>query len=151
MHLIGGGHSTSLRRPDSSGSLCFIQRDRADSASVTQKKKGAGRSDYLTLIRTPSYVFNTVAQTAMTFALGGIAFWVAAYLKFRGQPASSTKYFGLIIVVAGLISTLLGGWAGDRLRKGTLGSYFLVSGVGMSSPFRFLSRCCLRPFPLAGF
>ena len=84
------------------------------------KSERVSLRDYMvllgTLCRTRSYVFNCVAQTAMTFAIGGIGFWVAAYLQFRGQPQSSTKFFGLIIVVAGLGSTLLGGWAGDRLQ-----------------------------------
>ena len=113
------------------GLLCFFQRDpRARGIVRPRRTQRASREDYLTLFRTPSYVFNCVAQTAMTFAIGGIGFWVAAYLKFRGEPASSTKFFGAIIVVAGLVSTLLGGWAGDRLRKTYAGSYFLVSGSG---------------------
>ena len=103
------------------GFLCFLQRDPRTSGAARQKAERAGIKEYLRLLiilfRTPSYVFNCVAQTAMTFAIGGIGFWVAAYLQFRGQPLSATKFFGAIIVVAGLISTLLGGWAGDRLRK----------------------------------
>src|ERR1700682_4765176 len=89
------------------GLLCFFQRDPRARGVVRPEAQRASRQDYLTLFRTPSYVFNCVA----------------AYLKFRGEPASSTKVFGAIIVVAGLVSTLLGGWAGDRLRKIYSGSY----------------------------
>jgi MFS family permease len=85
----------------------------------------------------------------MTFAIGGIGFWVAAYLEFRGEPPSSTKFFGAIIVVAGLVSTLLGGWAGDRLRKTYAGSYFLVSGVGMILAFPLFVAMLFTPFPTA--
>jgi MFS transporter, Spinster family, sphingosine-1-phosphate transporter len=131
------------------GVLCFFQRDPSAGGIARPAAQRATREDYLTLFRTPSYVFNCAAQTAMTFAIGGIGFWVAAYLKFRGQPASSTKFFGAIIVVAGLISTLLGGWAGDRLRKTCAGSYFLVSGVGMVIAFPLFVAMLFTPFPAA--
>ena len=39
--------------------------------------------------------------------------------------------FGLITVVAGLVSTLLGGVVADKLRSRLPGSYFWVSGIGM--------------------
>jgi predicted MFS family arabinose efflux permease len=131
------------------GVLCFFQRDPRAGGIARPAAQRATREDYLTLFRTPSYVFNCAAQTAMTFAIGGIGFWVAAYLKFRGQPASSTKFFGAIIVVAGLVSTLLGGWAGDRLRKTFAGSYFLVSGVGMIAAFPLFVAMLFTPFPAA--
>jgi predicted MFS family arabinose efflux permease len=39
--------------------------------------------------------------------------------------------FGAITAAAGLLATLCGGWAGDKLRERFAGSYFLVSGMGM--------------------
>ena len=133
------------------GLLCFFQRDPRTRGIVRPETQRASCEDYLTLFRTPSYVFNCAAQTAMTFAIGGIGFWVAEYLKFRGQPASSTKFFGAIIVVAGLVSTLLGGWAGDRLRKTYTGSYFLVSGIGMIIAFPLFVAMLFTPFPAAWY
>ena len=142
----GAGHFISSPRPDYCwGFSAFFQRDPRARGIVRPEAQRASREDYLTLFRTPSYVFNCAAQTAMTFAIGGIGFWVAAYLKFRGEPASSTKFFGAIIVVAGLISTLLGGWAGDRLRKTYAGSYFLVSGVGMIVAFPLFVAMLFTP------
>ena len=55
----------------------------------------------------------------MTFALGGIGFWVAAYLRFRGQPSSATQIFGVLIAGTGLISTL----AADGLAIGSAPKY----------------------------
>ena len=131
------------------GLLCFFHRDPRAGGIARPKAQRARREDYLRLWHTPSYVFNCVAQTAMTFAIGGIGFWVAAYLKFRGEPPSSTKFFGAIIVVAGLVSTLLGGWVGDRLRKTYAGSYFLVSGIGMILAFPLFVAMLFTPFPTA--
>jgi MFS family permease len=133
------------------GLFCFFQRDPRARGLVRPERQRATLEDYLTLFRTRSYVFNCVAQTAMTFAIGGIGFWVAAYLQFRGQPASSTKFFGYIIVVAGLVSTLLGGWLGDRLRQRHPGSYFLISGLGMFVAFPLFVAMLFTPFPAAWF
>ena len=131
------------------GLFCFFQRDPRAASGVRSERQRAKLEDYLTLMRTPSFVLNCAAQTAMTFALGGIGFWVAAYLRFRGQPASSTPIFGGIIVVAGLLSTLAGGWAGDKLRKQYPGSYFLVSGLGMVLAFPLFAAMLFTPFPYA--
>ena len=130
--------------------VCFFQRDpRTFGTTMRPERKRATLEDYLTLARTPSYIFNCIAQTAMTFALGGIGFWVAAYLRFRGQPPSATPVFGVIFVVAGLGSTLLGGWAGDRLRPRYPGSYFLVSGFGILAAVPLFVAMLFTPFPFA--
>ncbi|HEY8650646.1 MAG TPA: MFS transporter, partial [Chthoniobacterales bacterium] len=102
------------------------------------------------LVRTPSYVLNLLAQAAFTFAIGGLGFWVAAYLRYRDQPTASGKaMFGAILVVAGLISTLLGGWIADRLRNRNPGAYFLVSGLGMVIAFPLFALMLFTPFPAA--
>ena len=104
--------------------------------------------DYLVFLRTPSYVFCTLGMTAMTFAMGGIAFWMPYYLETRpGAPAASTFIFGVITVVAGLSATLLGGLAGDRLRARFAGSYFLVSGAAMLLGFPVFLAVLHAPFP----
>ena len=133
------------------GLLCFFQRDPRGRGITRPERQRASLDDYVALFRTPSYVLNCAAQTAMTFAIGGIGFWVAAYLKFRGQPPSATKFFGVIIVVAGLVSTLLGGWLGDRLRRRYAGSYFLISGLGMIVAFPLFVTMLFTPFPAAWF
>lgn len=134
------------------GLFCFFQKDprtRAESLGRPERRR-AGMEDYLILLRTRSFVINCLAQTAMTFALGGMAFWMSAYLIFRNQsPALATSIFGGITVVAGLLSTLLGGFLADRLQKRCSGSYFLVSGVGMILAFPFCIAMLYTPFPLA--
>jgi MFS transporter, Spinster family, sphingosine-1-phosphate transporter len=58
-------------------------------------------------------------------------------------------YFGGIVVLSGLGATLLGGIAGDRLRKRFPGSYFLVAGVGMIVAFPLFLLILWTPFPMA--
>jgi MFS transporter, Spinster family, sphingosine-1-phosphate transporter len=132
------------------GLFCFFQKDPRTRAGVVRERMRARKEDYLTLLHNRSFVVNCLAQTAMTFALGGLAFWMSAYLIFRHQsPASATPIFGGITVVAGLLSTLLGGFVADRLQKRFSGSYFLVSGLGMLLAFPLLLAMLYTPFPLA--
>lgn len=105
--------------------------------------------DYSVLLRTPSWVFCTLGMTAMTFAIGGIAFWMPYYLVHKpGAPASATVIFGGVTCVAGLVATLLGGLTGDKLRARFPGSYFLVSGVAMLVGFPFMLLTLRASFPL---
>src|SRR5438094_4051618 len=114
------------------GLLCFRQRDLRVSAHHLAQKSRRSISDYLKLFRTRSYLINCIAQTLMTFVTGGLGFWVPAYLRYRNQsPAVGMTIFGLITVIAGLVSTLLGGVIADRLRSRVPGSYLWVSGIVM--------------------
>jgi MFS family permease len=132
------------------GLFCFAQKDPRTRAGVRGERRRASKEDFLTLIQTRAFVFNCLAQTAMTFALGGLAFWMSAYLIFRNQsPALATPIFGGITVVAGLLSTLLGGFVADRLQKRFSGAYFLVSGIGMLLAFPLLIGMLYTPFPFA--
>ena len=87
-------------------------------------------------------------MTAMTFAMGGIAFWMPYYLAHKaGAPNRVKIIFGVVTVVAGLCGTLLGGVVGDKLRPRFTGSYFLVSGVAMLVGFPFMLLTLHAPFP----
>ncbi|MBA2241339.1 MAG: MFS transporter [Chthoniobacterales bacterium] len=131
------------------GLSCFLIRD-PRMKETRETRKRAGKQDYLTLLRTRAFVFNCMAQTAMTFALGGLAFWMPAYLIYRNQPpALATPVFGGITVVAGLLSTLLGGFVADRIQSRFPGSYFLVSGLGMLLAVPFFLMTLFVPFPVA--
>ena len=125
--------------------LCFFMRDpRARSTSNLNTRPGPKLADYISLLRTPSYIVNTAAMTALTFAIGGISFWVPDYIysdrgaEFAANPnllGDINVTFGAIVAVAGLFATLLGGWTGDWLRQKFASSYFLVSGVGVVLAF----------------
>jgi sugar phosphate permease len=72
-------------------------------------------------------------MTAMTFALGGMAFWMPYYIHEKhGESLDVVNLnFSIIVVISGLVATLVGGYAGDKLRARFPGSYFLVSGISM--------------------
>jgi MFS family permease len=135
--------------------LCLAQREpprgAVDRSATTAKPT---IFDYWHIVRTPSYVLNTLGMTAMAFAVGGVAYWMPAYVyEYRlGRQVSLdqvTFIFGLIVVVTGLLATLVGGWLGDRLRTVVSGAYFMVSGVGMLAGFVLFLGSLYIPFPYA--
>src|SRR5262249_26704370 len=149
------------------GLICFCMREppkgAADPEAAVDQK--AGFKDYLILARTPSYVLCCLGMAMMTFALGGIAAWIPDYVNTRMlneltpaqiEAIGGTKdllahvngTFGLIVVVAGLAATILGGLAGDWLRGRFPGSYFLVSAIAMFLGFPLFLTVLFTPFPL---
>ena len=133
------------------GLLCFWQRDpRVAAHHLVQESPRRRFADYLRLFRTRSYLINCIAQTLMTFVTGGLGFWASAYLRYRNQsPNVGMTIFGLITVVAGLVSTLLGGIIADKLRSRVPGSYFWVSGIGMLIACPIFIAALYIPFPAA--
>jgi MFS family permease len=135
------------------GLWCFLMRDpprgQADAVVVTRQ---AGLKDWLVFLKTPSYVLNTLGAAAMTFATGGIAYWIPRYIHIeRGEPdlGRVNIIFGGIVVVSGFGATLLGGFAGDLLQRRYSGAYFLVSGVAMLVAFPMVLLVLWTPFPWA--
>ena len=134
-------------------SLWMRDPPRGGADGLTGPPRSATWKDWGVLLRTPSFVLDTLGMTAQTFAIGALAFWMSAYLTEQKVPPvwgmSPVTFFGVVTASAGLVATVLGGLTGDWLRGRVTGSYFFVSGVGMliSVP------CCLlfltMPFPVA--
>ncbi|MGH7224843.1 MAG: spinster family MFS transporter [Gemmataceae bacterium] len=139
-----------MREPRRGQSQETASRERPRPEQLRQRERWA---DYLVILKTPSYVLNTLGMTAMTFAMGGLAFWVPGYFEERGvQPLFGippTTAFGGLTALTGLAATLLGGWAGDSLRPRFPGSYFLVSGAALVLSFPMLLLMIFLPFPYA--
>src|SRR5262245_24228527 len=70
------------------GFLCFLMRDppRGQADSLQAPARRANLRDYRRLLRVPSYVLNTLGMTAMTFAMGGLGYWMPDYLEYREVP-----------------------------------------------------------------
>jgi MFS family permease len=114
--------------------------------------------EYKTILRTPSYLLCTLGMTAMTFAVGGISFWMPEYVhvyRMGGSPedgsglAQVNLIFGGLTVVTGIVATLFGGWLADRLRTKIRGAYLVVSGLAMLVCFPLLVATLYIPFPYA--
>ena len=97
-----------------------------------KKEAKVATGGYKTLLKNRSFIYNTLAMTAMTFAMGGMAQWMPTFLnRIHGLSVErGNLLFGGLTVVAGIIGTLAGGWLGDYFQKKRPDGYLLVSGWG---------------------
>jgi MFS family permease len=86
---------------------------------------------YRDLLRNKRYLLTALGYGAYTFALGGLGFWMPAFLeRVRGMSHSqATVTFGAITLGTGFVGTFIGGWLGDRFLRRSKQSYLWVSGV----------------------
>ncbi|HEY0158038.1 MAG TPA: MFS transporter [Thermoanaerobaculia bacterium] len=100
------------------------------------------RAAYLDLLRNQPFILAVLGYAMYTFALGGLGYWMPAFLeRERGVPRSeATVTFGIIVVVTGFAGTFLGGFLGDYLLKRTRQSYLWVSGLATlaAAPLTFV-------------
>jgi MFS family permease len=116
----------------------------AGNAPRSAPARGAGlgseiRATYRRLLTNRPYLATVLGYAAYTFAMGGLASWMPAFLeRVRGMPrAQATVSFGYIVVVTGLVGTFIGGWLGDYCRKRLKCGYLLVSAIAtlVAAPF----------------
>jgi len=136
--------------------LCLLLRDpprgiqdRAE--AQTQAARSAPRSNisretwltYGRLLRNKPYALTVLGYAAYTFAIGGLAYWMPAFLeRARGIPRSeATVSFGTIVVITGFIGTFVGGWMGDYFAKNSRQAYLWLSAVAtlIAAPFVWLA------------
>lgn len=133
------------------GIICLFIKDRRINGGVARPvvHQKIRWQDYLSLLKNKSYLLNCLGMTLMTFAIGGVSFWMPYYLEeTRGiSKSASSVGFGAIVVVAGLSATLAGGYLGDRLKPRWSGSYFWVSGLGMLLGVPLIGLMLWTPFP----
>jgi MFS transporter, Spinster family, sphingosine-1-phosphate transporter len=124
--------------------LCLLLRDpprgASDSSAAPEapqpkpKASNLGKDTWATfgrLLHNKPYVLTVLAYAAYTFALGGLAFWMPAFLeRSRGIPRSeATVSFGTIVVITGFIGTFVGGWLGDYGARYSRQAYLWLSAV----------------------
>ncbi len=97
------------------------------------QKETPQRGTLLGLARNPAFLTVTLGMAAGTFSLGGIQVWMPTFLSSaRGYSLEAANLmFGKIVVVAGILASLAGGWIGDWLLPRMKSSYYFVSAVSM--------------------
>ncbi|MBK9621627.1 MAG: MFS transporter [Candidatus Obscuribacter sp.] len=121
------------------GLLCLLMKDPRVPPKQSLAREQSRMTQYRGFLKNRSFVLNTLAMTLMTFAIGGMAFWMPTYIhEYRnaGSLASVNIIFGAILVLSGLTATLLGGYLGRQARAAVQGLLLpclrLGDGAGLS-------------------
>jgi MFS family permease len=130
--------------------FCFFMPEppRGGSAEEGPARKPTA-ADYKKLLRIKSYVLNCAGMTAMTFAIGGMGFFLPRYLnEVKGVDLTTAgSVSGAMLAITGLVATILGGMTGDYLRRHTGGAYLIVSAAGMLIGFPVFLGFLFLPSP----
>jgi MFS transporter, Spinster family, sphingosine-1-phosphate transporter len=105
----------------------------ASEGKKTSKADRPGLADYLSILKTRTFLFNTAGQAAVTFALGAYAVWaVTFYQRVRGMEGSKAGiWIGVLTAIGGLMGILLGTFAADALLRVTKRAYMLWPGIAV--------------------
>ncbi len=100
-------------------------------------------ANYLELLKNRPYALTIAGYAAYTFALGGLAYWMPAFLeRIRHVPEKSATFsFGIIVVITGFVGTFAGGWLGDFCARYTQRAYLWISAAATLAavPFAWLA------------
>jgi MFS transporter, Spinster family, sphingosine-1-phosphate transporter len=110
--------------------LCLREPERGRFDSLAETPE---RATIAGLARNPAFLTATLGMAAMTFSLGGIQVWMPQFLYSERHYSldRANFYFGIIVVVDGVVASLAGGWLGDYLLPRIRSSYYLVSAATM--------------------
>ena len=102
----------------------------AGSAAFTEKPKAA---DILKLFKIGDYLLVVLGYTAYTFALGAFGVWGPSFLhRIHNVPQEkAATFFGIVLIVAGLVGTLVGGFAATVWQKRNRAGYALTLGLSV--------------------
>lgn len=119
-----------------------LRRDHAALASATF-------ATYVRLLKDRCYLLTVLGYAAYTFAVGGLATWMPAFLeRVRGMPKDkATVTFGAIVVVTGFVGTFAGGWLGDYAQRYSRQAYLWLCGFSMlaAAPFVWAALTTTAP------
>src|ERR1700676_3143640 len=143
--------------------LCLLLRDpprgvqdagHADTVSAVPAAAPASKSllanmrkdtwaTYGRLMHNKPYVLTVLGYAAYTFAVGGLAVWMPAFLeRARGIPRSdATVSLGAIVVITGFVGTFVGGWLGDYCAKFSRQAHLWLSSIStlVAVPFVWMA------------
>jgi MFS family permease len=125
-------------------------RGHLDEAAPSDAEAGPrGWKAYLTLTENAPYVRTVLGYSFYTFALGGLAFWMPAFLeRVRGMPkGDAVAAFGGVVVATGFVGTFVGGWLGDLWLKRNRHAYLWLSGLATLLAVPFVTVALVSPSP----
>ncbi len=121
--------------------LCWKLRDPPRGGQEAEELRSAPQgAAYRSLLGNKPYVLNVLGYTAYTFAVGGLASWMPAFLeRVRGlSHAEAAVNFGSIVVATGFVGTFAGGWLGDYLARHSRSAYLWLSALATLAAVPFV-------------
>ena len=107
------------------------------------------RMTYRRLLRNAPYRLTVLGYAGYTFAVGGLAAWMPAFLeRVRGMPrAEATVSFGAIVVITGFVGTFAGGWLGDYCTAYSRAAFLWLCALStlLAAPFVWLALTTPSP------
>ena len=109
-----------------------LKRGQAEGKAAEAAKKSSLR-DIANLFRIPDYALVVLGYTAYTFALGAFGYWGPTFLQRAHGVAleKAATFFGAVLVVAGLVGTLIGGFAATAWQKRNRAGYAWTLGLSV--------------------
>lgn len=121
-----------LKEPVKGGSEEFIE-------DKDVEKLESATPPISTLFKIPTIAIMLVAQTLLTFSIGGLVQWMFSYAAryWNLSPSEAALQVGPIVIVASLFGVICGGVLADFLNKRTKKGNVIVMALGMliGSPF----------------
>ena len=96
------------------------------------------RNTALGIFRNPAFLTATFGLATLTFAMGGISWWMPEFLRRSGMSmATASLTVGAITVVDGIAGTLVGGWLAQLWLRANHRALYLLSAwsVALTIPF----------------
>jgi sugar phosphate permease len=103
----------------------------------------------LALWRIPTFVRVTTGYGFLTFALGGLAFWMPRFLEIdKGLTLKEANILmAVVTTLAGGLGTLSGGFGGDWLFRRNPRAHLWISGLGVALAIPFGALAILSTVP----
>jgi len=109
-----------------------LKRGHAEGKTVEAAKKPSVR-DFVNLFCIREYMLVVLGYTAYTFALGAFGYWGPTFLhRVHGMALDRAgEFFGVVLVVAGLVGTMIGGFAATAWQKRNHAGYAWTLGLSV--------------------
>jgi MFS family permease len=116
--------------------IAFFMKEPERGASQSEKAK-TDKGTVLSLLRNPAYLCAIGGYAMVTFTVGGLSYWMPAFLqRVDGRTQEQAGFLmGAVTVVAGLLGTVVGGTIAQRWSRRNPGALYLVPAWSAAAAF----------------
>jgi len=134
--------------------IAVFMREPVRGASEHRHRKTPTRTTVLGLVRNPAYVTATLGMAMIVFSMGGISWWMPAFLNRMGgySLGQAGLIMGAVAAVGGLAGTAVGGWLAQIWLRRNGRALYLISAWSalLAVPFGLVAFMGPRSLMLPG-